>query len=170
MVVTPGQGHQNRHGTTRPFPVADGKGRGQAAATGELVARAVAVMPWPVTFMAPRVTRSADRGTRISRPPVHAVPAATYRAAVVHGCRETRFLGAPHRNGPNEDPVHVTPAHDRRRGPGMSRRTGGRLVCADERGCYRSSRISDHRSRSALFRVITANDLWAVHVVEDEAS
>jgi hypothetical protein len=39
------------------------KGVRQAAATGELVARAVAVMPWPVTFMEPTITRRDRRGT-----------------------------------------------------------------------------------------------------------
>ncbi|MER6164484.1 hypothetical protein [Streptomyces violaceorubidus] len=37
--------------TDGPFPVAGGRGEGQTAATGELVARAVAKVQVPMTFM-----------------------------------------------------------------------------------------------------------------------
>ncbi|AEW98424.1 hypothetical protein SCATT_p02310 (plasmid) [Streptantibioticus cattleyicolor NRRL 8057 = DSM 46488] len=45
--------HRNRGELTSggPFPVADGREVRQAAATGELVARAVAVVFRPVTFI-----------------------------------------------------------------------------------------------------------------------
>ncbi|AYN37815.1 hypothetical protein D9753_01240 [Streptomyces dangxiongensis] len=39
----------------------------QTAATGELVARAVAVMLRPVTFMTVKITRPVCRGTRLLR-------------------------------------------------------------------------------------------------------
>ncbi|ROV68347.1 hypothetical protein D3105_11640 [Streptomyces globisporus] len=50
-VQSPGRGQRLRGTTDGPFPVAGGRGS-QAAATGELVARAVAVVVLrPVTFI-----------------------------------------------------------------------------------------------------------------------
>ncbi|BFP53080.1 hypothetical protein SCMC78_28870 [Streptomyces sp. CMC78] len=60
-VQSPGRG-QRLHGTADgPFPVA-GDEESQAAAAGELVARAVAVVRGPVTFMSPTITRSRPMG------------------------------------------------------------------------------------------------------------
>ncbi|GAA1911405.1 hypothetical protein GCM10009837_39840 [Streptomyces durmitorensis] len=56
-----------RKTTGGPCPVAGGKGEvRQAAATGELVARAVAVVCGPVTFIRPTITRADLGRTRFS--------------------------------------------------------------------------------------------------------
>ncbi|GAA2295385.1 hypothetical protein GCM10010431_12010 [Streptomyces kunmingensis] len=61
----PGWKLEDCHGTIGgPSPVAEGSESRQAAATGELVARAVAVVRRPVTFMRPTVTR-ARSGTHL---------------------------------------------------------------------------------------------------------